>query len=290
MSGVLYLVATPIGSKKDLSPRAHEVLAEVDLIYAEDTRCARALLSSCQVPARGRLHSLHEHNEQRQVEAALSSLEQGHTIALVSDAGTPVLSDPGFPLVRAARQHGYRVLSVPGASAFTAALAASGQPPLPATLVGFLPPRSGSRRRRIAELAVPGWTLVILLSPHRLQAELEALAQGLGELRPATLLVELSKMFERAEMGTLGTLQHSEELARPRGEYVLVIGPAVQDPTQRPYDIEELAGVYAEELTTTKNKREALRRTAHRLGMPRREVYQRLFVDTPADDGQDPRV
>ena len=199
--GTLWIVATPIGSLGDLAPRAVEVLEQVDVILAEDTRRARALLAHFNVAAAGRLRSLHEHNESRQVPELVERLEGGSSIALMSDAGTPVLSDPGYRLVCAARQAELPVASVPGASSFTAALAAAGQPPLPALLCGFLPPRRGPRCRRIAELANHPWTTVVLLSPHRLRAELEDLAEGLGADRPATLLAELSKRFERARIG-----------------------------------------------------------------------------------------
>ena len=137
----MWLVATPIGTLGDLPPRACQVLADADLILAEDTRRARTLLGHAGIAAGRRLLSFHEHNEAERVGRALAALTEGRSVALISDAGTPVLSDPGFPLVREARAAGVPVATVPGPSAFTAALAASGQPPLPATLVGFLPAR-----------------------------------------------------------------------------------------------------------------------------------------------------
>ena len=188
----MWIVATPIGTLGDLSPRGREILGSVELILAEDTRRARRLLAHLEVPTRGRLQSLHEHNEAQKVPALLANLQEGGSIALISDACTPVLSDPGYLLVRAARKEALPVSSVPGASAFTTALAASGQPPLPATLSGFLPSRSGPRQRRIAELDEAPWTLVILLSPHRLARELADLSDVLGAERRATLLAELS--------------------------------------------------------------------------------------------------
>ncbi|MCJ7754706.1 MAG: 16S rRNA (cytidine(1402)-2'-O)-methyltransferase, partial [Thermoanaerobaculales bacterium] len=226
--GTLWIVATPIGTLGDLSPRAREILATVDLILAEDTRRARRLLSHLDVSARGRLQSLHEHNEEQKVPSLLAKLRESQSIALVSDAGTPVLSDPGYLLVRSVREEGMPVCSVPGPSAFTTALAAAGQPPLPATLCGFLPPRPGSRRRRIAELDAVSWTLVILLSPHRLARELADLEEVLGGKRRATLLAELSKRYERAVSGTLSELARGMEAEKPRGEYVLVVAPRDQ--------------------------------------------------------------
>ncbi len=148
-AGTLWIVATPIGTMTDMGQRAREVLGRVDMLLAEDTRRTRRLLSGLGIEASGRVRSLHEHNEQRVIPMVLDVLRGGQDVAIVSDAGTPVLSDPGFLLVRTLREEGLNVASVPGPSAFTAALAASGQPPLPATLVGFLPPRSGARRRKL---------------------------------------------------------------------------------------------------------------------------------------------
>ena len=184
--GTLWIVATPIGTLGDLGPRAQSLLQEVDLVYAEDTRRAQRLLSALGVEGRGRLRSLHEHNEERLVDEVMQAMQRGLDAALISDAGTPVLSDPGFLLVRALREAGLPVASVPGPSAFTAALAASGQPPLPATLVGFLPPRQGRRMKKLAELsAVPG-ALVIFLSPHRISSELNDITEVLGRDRSAS--------------------------------------------------------------------------------------------------------
>jgi 16S rRNA (cytidine1402-2'-O)-methyltransferase len=274
--GTLWIVATPIGSLGDLSPRAIEVLADVPLILAEDTRRTRALLAHAGVSAGRRLLSLRRENEAKRVPQLLEVLRSGASVALVSDAGTPVLSDPGFVLVREALGDGLRVASVPGPSAFTAALAASGQPPLPATLVGFLPPRSGSRRERVARLATVSWTLVVLLSPHRLAAELGDLAAGLGADRPATLLVELSKLHERSLTGSLGGLASCDEVRNPRGEYVVVIGPKVEAPPDRvgPAAIRE---AYERLVSGGHERREALRETARRLGLNRRDVYRALL-------------
>jgi len=270
-------VATPIGTLGDLAPRAREVLGEVDLILAEDTRRARALLSHLELPAVGRIQSLHEHNEDRKVEEILTLLENGNSTALISDAGTPVLSDPGFVLVRAVRQAGLPVCSVPGPSSFTAALAASGQPPLPVTLCGFLPGRSGPRRRRINELAECSWTLVILLSPHRLGRELTDLAEVLGMEREATLLAEISKRFERAEVATLGDLAVSAEVERPRGEYIVVIGPPNESQIDgRTVDSEAVRETYREAVDRGLGRREAMRDTARQFGLRRREVFDVL--------------
>ncbi len=278
MAGTLWIVATPIGTLSDLSPRAQEVLAAVDLIVAEDTRRTRQLLSAFGIGARGRLRSMHEHNERRVVGGVLEHLEQERSVALVSDAGTPVLADPGFVLVRQARAAGVRVCSVPGPSALVTALAASGQPPLPAVLVGFLPPRRSARRRRLRELRGHAMTLVVFMSPHRLNAELEDLRDALGPDRPATLLAELSKQHERAIIGTVSELTRHPEVGRPRGEYVLVVGPAegVPQPDTEPRSVR---GVYHEAVCAGLSRPEALRHTAAELGLSRREVFAQLTLD-----------
>jgi 16S rRNA (cytidine1402-2'-O)-methyltransferase len=275
-SGVLWIVATPIGTLDDIAQRAIDVLSEVDIILAEDTRRTRKLLSHFQIPAGRRLKSYHKHNERHVVELAMEELAGGCSIALTSDAGTPVLSDPGFLLVAAAREHGFRVLSVPGPSAFTAALAASAQEPLPATLAGFLPVKGAARTRLLENTAHIPWTTVFLVSPHRLKKDLADLGRVLGEERPATLLAEISKAYERAAVGTLGELGGCSEIDHPRGEYVLVIGPAIATrnesvssaTVQNRYDAVISRGV---------DRKTALRTVAHDLGISRREVYSALL-------------
>ncbi len=274
-------MATPIGTLADIGDRAREVLADVDLILAEDTRRTRRLLAHLGLGAGRRLQSLHEHNEEGRLPSVLAALRGGWSVALVSDAGTPVLSDPGYLLVRSARMEGIPVLSVPGPSAFTAALAAAGQPPLPALLVGFLPPRTGARRRRIAELAALPYTLVVLLSPHRLARELSDLASELDEDRPATLLAELSKSHERGSWGSLGELAAGAEAKAPRGEYVLVVGPpqATGPAEERGCSSAQVRAAYERALAAGDDRRQALRRVGRDLGMSRREVYESLLDD-----------
>jgi 16S rRNA (cytidine1402-2'-O)-methyltransferase len=283
-SGTLWIVATPIGSLGDLAPRAREVLEQVALVLAEDTRRARALLSHLGLPSKGRLRSLHEHNEVAQVPALVEALRAGRSIALISDAGTPVLSDPGYPLVREVRRNGLTVLSVPGASSFTAALAAAGQPPLPATLCGFLPGRSGPRQRRIAQFAEFPSTLVILLSPHRLRRELADCAEILGEHRAATLLAELSKVHERAETGTLSELATCSEIERPRGEYILVVGPRENGFDSSEVTAETVRSEYKRALAEGAERPDAMRMTARQLGLHRREVFAILAADGDDND------
>ena len=281
--GTLWIVATPIGTLSDASPRVSEILRTVSVILAEDTRRARRLLSHLEVPTQGRLQSYHEHNEEKKVPALLARMREGGSIALISDAGTPVLSDPGYVLVRSAREAGLRVCSVPGASAFTAALAAAGLPPLPATLCGFLPQRTGPRRRRLAELDAAPWTIVILLSPHRLARELADVADVLGGERQGTLLAEISKRYERAESGTLAALACGEEAQRPRGEYVLVVAPR-HGGRDAEVDPEAVRAEYQRALAEGLDRRDALRTAAQCFGVRKRQVFDLLVGDSEADD------
>ncbi len=272
-------MATPIGTLDDCAPRVREVVSRAELILAEDTRRARILLNHIGADAGRRVKSYHEHNEADRLPQALAVLRGGGSVVLMSDAGTPVLSDPGFILVREARREHLRVATVPGPSSFTAALAASGQPPLPATLVGFLPGRAGARRGRIAELAEVSWTLVVLLSPHRLAAELKDLASGLGPDRPATLLAELSKLHERAVTATLGELAAGEEAENPRGEYVVVVGPASPATAGGPVDCGTIRAAYAEAVDSGLIRKDALKAVARKLEIDRRTVFDSLIED-----------
>lgn len=223
-AGRLLVVSTPIGNLGDLTPRAREAFQASSLVACEDTRHTGRLLH--QLGIKRPLLSLHEHNERTRLPQLLARLEAGETIALVSDAGTPLLSDPGFLLVRAAAARGVRIEAIPGPSALLAALVVSGLPPYPFTFGGFPPPKSGKRRAFYAGFAALPHTLVFFESPHRLMA---SLADALAELgaRPAALARELTKLHEETLRGSLAEI--GTRLAeRPvlRGEYVLVIGAA----------------------------------------------------------------
>jgi 16S rRNA (cytidine1402-2'-O)-methyltransferase len=174
---------------------------------------------------------------------------------------------------------------VPGASAFIAALAAAGQPPLPATLCGFLPPRAGPRRRRIAELDTAPWTMVVLLSPHRLARELADLAEILGGERPATLLAELSKLHERAVSTTLSELVDGVDAEKPRGEYILVVAPKSGGKKPGEANPKIVRSEYQRALAEGMDRRDALRATAERLGIHRRQVFDLVAVDRENGDG-----
>lgn len=276
--GTLWIVATPIGTLGDFSVRAGQVLQQVSLILAEDTRRTRRLLTGCHLRIEGSIRSFHEHNESAVVPAVLRCLHEGDDVAIVSDAGTPILSDPGFELIQQVRAEGFPIASVPGPSAFAAALAASGQPPLPAVLIGFLPPKQGQRRRRLAEPIMMLATTVLFVSPHRLKAEILDAAEILGRDRPATLMAELSKKHERAEMGTLGRLAEGREVENPRGEYVLVIGPPPEEPGEsvRPGPA-EAREAYRAALKMSGERREAMRMAARELRLGRRDFYTLLL-------------
>jgi len=232
MAGKLVLVASPIGNLEDVSPRARKALAEADLVACEDTRHSGRLLAHLGLEKR--LLSMHDHNERRRLPQLLEMLERGMTVAVLSDAGTPLLSDPGFPLVRAAAERGVRVEAIPGPSAVLTALVVSALPPYPFTFAGFPPPRGAKRRRRFYKpLAELDHTLVFFESPHRLLETLADLAGELGD-RPAAVCRELTKLHEEVLRGNLGEL-HEQLAERPtlKGEIVIVVGKAEKRRTGR---------------------------------------------------------
>jgi len=224
--GTLYLVGTPIGNVEDLSPRAKRILAEVDLIAAEDTRHTQGLLArfSIQRP----LVSYHDHNKERRTPDLVGKLRDGASVAIVSDAGSPGISDPAFTLVRAAVDAGVPVVPIPGASSALCALEVSGLPTDRFAFEGFLPRRAARRRARIEELRRDPRTLIFFESPHRLRESLRDLAEAWGE-RPASISCELTKKFEETRRGTLHSLLEWAESTPPRGEFVLVVGGAPRE-------------------------------------------------------------
>lgn len=220
--GRLLVVATPIGNLDDLSPRARRAFEEADRVACEDTRRTGLLLANLGI--KRPLISLHEHNERRRLPRLLEALEQGETIALVSDAGTPLVSDPGYLLVREAVEKGVRVEPIPGPSALLAALVASALPPHPFTFCGFPPPKGGKRRTFYERFAGLDHTLVVFESPHRLLASLEDAVAVLGD-RQAVVARELTKLHEEVIRGRLSEiLETLGERPAIKGEIVLVIG------------------------------------------------------------------
>jgi 16S rRNA (cytidine1402-2'-O)-methyltransferase len=223
--GTLYLVATPIGNLEDITHRAVRVLSEAHLVAAEDTRRTRRLLEHYGVSVP--VTSLFEHNERTKIPVLLRALEDGRSVALVTDAGSPGIADPGFPVVRAALAAGLRVEAVPGPSAAIAALQVSGLPTDAFTFVGFLPVKAGARRRRLEELHQRRETVVAFESPHRIAACLADLEAIWGE-RPIALARELTKTFEEVLRGTSRDVRATLTPERRRGEIVLVLGGRVR--------------------------------------------------------------
>lgn len=270
----LYLVATPIGSARDVTLRALDILGSADLLAAEDTRQTRKLLEIHGVKRNARtILPYHDHNGAAQRPRLLAALAEGRSVALVSDAGTPLVADPGYRLAVEAIAAGHTVLSAPGASALLAALAVAGLPTDRFLFAGFLPPRDAARRTALAELAPVPATLVFYESPRRLAASLDAMAQTLGADRPAAVCRELTKRFEQVRRGPLATLaaEYAAE-APPKGEIVVVVGP----PLPRVIGADALDGALDAALAQMSVK-DAATAVAADLGLPRREVYARAL-------------
>jgi 16S rRNA (cytidine1402-2'-O)-methyltransferase len=275
--GVLYVVATPLGNLEDITLRAVRVLGEVSLIACEDTRRTARLLAAHGV--RTPTTSYFEHNERWKGERILEVLRGGRDVALVSDAGTPAISDPGFRLVRDARAEGLPVVPVPGPSAAMAALSVSGLPTDRFLFVGFLPSRAAARRRALTALAEGTSTLVFYESPRRLREALGDMAGVLGD-REAFLCREATKRYEEYRRGTLEALRASlEARGEIKGEVVLVVAGAGQ---AAPADAAPALGALFDELTARGlSRREVAKEAARRLGLPAREVYRRLLEERP---------
>lgn len=228
VKGALYVVATPLGNLGDITHRAVKILAEVDLVAAEDTRRSKRLLQHLGVTTA--CMALHEHNESQMVPRILARLEAGQTVALVSDAGTPLISDPGFELVRRLRERDFPVIPIPGPSAVIAALSVAGLPCERFAFEGFLPARAAARQRRLEALRMECRTLVFYEAPHRIQATLADMKQILGDQREAVIARELTKTFETVRHDTLGSLLSwvTGDANQRRGEFVIMVGGRVQ--------------------------------------------------------------
>ncbi len=272
-AGALYVVATPIGNLEDITLRALLVLREVSLIACEDTRQTRKLLNRHSIGTA--TVSFHRFNEDRAVPSLLQKLRAGKDLALVSDGGTPSISDPGFSLVRACRQEGIPVVPVPGPSALLAALVGSALPADRFSFFGFLPHRSGERRRLLESLRERRETLVFFDSPRRAAGSLEEMAQILGD-RPAAICREMTKVHEEFRLGTLAALAGQLRGTTLRGEVTLVVGGATPPaPSSAEPDILR-AEVEAEVRRHSVSRRDAVRIVAFRRGLPRRDVYRTL--------------
>jgi len=274
MAGCLHVVSTPIGNLEDITLRALRVLREVELIAAEDTRRTARLLQHYSISTR--TTSLHEHNERQKLPALIDRLREGARIALVSDAGTPGISDPGTRLISAAHEAGIKVEVVPGPSAVMAALAASGFPAEPFRFLGFPPVRSKDRKLWFEHVGTRPETLVFFEAPHRLQRTLAELEPFSVE-RPIMVCRELTKLHEELVKGPIMAVR--KQLREPRGEYVIVCGPLPvpsEVPAAAPTDA-ELARAFGHITETAEiGRREAIRQVAERYGLKLREVYQAL--------------
>jgi 16S rRNA (cytidine1402-2'-O)-methyltransferase len=266
----LWLVATPIGNLGDISARARQVLAAADLVVCEDTRVTAALLRHLGISRP--LQSYHEHNAARVRPELLRRLAAGERIALVSDAGTPAIADPGFKLVREAVSRGIPVRTVPGPSAVIAALSVSGLPTDRFLFEGFLPAKAAARRRRLAAVADLDATLVVFEAPHRIAATLADMVEILGD-RDAALARELTKLHEQVVRGRLSQLRQRLGADIPqRGEFVVVVGPPCEP--SRPTAAEgEEARALLRTLLKEMSLKEAVARAALRLALPKRQLY-----------------
>jgi 16S rRNA (cytidine1402-2'-O)-methyltransferase len=267
----LYVVSTPIGNLRDITLRALDVLASADRLYAEDTRVSRKLLSAYGISAR--LSTYHDHSEARDRDAILAELGAGRAVALLSDAGTPLVSDPGFKLVRAAIAAGHDVFAIPGASAALAALTVAGLAPDRFLFLGFPPPGAAQRRAWLADLAGADATLIIYEAGPRLAESLADMFSILGP-RQAAVCCELTKLFERTTRGTLSDLADAFATHPFRGEFVVVVDGA---PEAAPATAEAIDAALREALART-SVRDAAAEVAARLGAPRREVYARALA------------
>lgn len=262
----LYVVATPIGNLRDITIRALETLAAADVVFCEDTRLSARLLDHYGI--RTPRKALHEHNERAMLDTLLDDLRRGGKLALISDAGTPLLSDPGFPLVRAAREADLPVFAVPGASALLAALATAGLPTDSFSFIGFLPAKAGQRANALKPLAARPETLVFYESPRRIGPALAAIAEAFGPGRVAAVALELTKRFERLHRGTLAELATLFADEETRGEAViLVAGAAPADMATVDWQSALQAALQDQPL------RAAVDAVTERFGLKRKEVY-----------------
>lgn len=275
--GILYCVATPIGNLADMTERAKRILAEVDKIYAEDTRVTRGLLTHFGI--QGTLASLHDYNEAGRVASIQTELEQGMQLALVSDAGTPLISDPGYKLVHALGNAGCKIVPIPGASALIAALSVAGLPTDRFVFEGFLPAKAVSRRKWLESLVDEPRTLVFYESSHRIAEMLADVASTLGEERPVVVLRELTKLFESIYRGSAGELvaQLSTDTNMSRGEFVVVVAGKVANEDQEQLSAlraDSILAVLLEELPVKQAAAIAARLT----GLPKNRLYKQALA------------
>jgi 16S rRNA (cytidine1402-2'-O)-methyltransferase len=274
--GTLYVVATPIGNLGDMTARAIEVLSSVNLIAAEDTRHSGKLLRHFGISTK--MLALHEHNEREQLSVLLEQLRLGKSIALISDAGTPLISDPGYPLVHAAHAADIKVVPIPGPSALIAALSASGLPSDRFVFEGFLPARAQPRRAALERVSAESRTIIFYEAPHRIIECLQDMVEIFGAEREATLARELTKQFETIRADTLGNLlawiqRHDEQ---QQGEFVVLLHGAArtEENTEESAQAERVLGILIEEIPVSQAAELAARIT----GAPRNQLYKRALT------------
>lgn len=275
-SGTLYVVATPIGNLADLSERARTVLAQVDLVAAEDTRHTGKLLHH--LGLKRPLLSLHDHNEAQRLPQILERLQNGAQIALLSDAGTPLISDPGFTLVRAAQAEHIKLVPIPGPSALITALSVAGLPCERFVFEGFLSAKPAARRKRLQALRYETRTLVFYESSHRIQACLEDMATCFSSQRQAVLARELTKQYETLLVGTLSELGQilATDANQRKGEFVVVVAGAPEE--ERSGSIHLSTHLLLEELLTCLPAKEAARVVSRLSGIPKGELYKQALT------------
>ena len=278
MPGKLYVVATPIGNLSDITERAIKTLRDVDLIACEDTRHTKKLLHHFGINTK--TLSYHEHNELQREKELIDRLVNGSDVAVVSDAGTPAINDPGYRLVRAAIDAEVEVVPIPGPSALITALVASGLPTNEFFYAGFLPARANARQTRLRELSSIPATLIFYETPHRLLASLKDAREILGE-RQAVVARELTKLHEDIRRGLLSELvEHYGDSAEPRGEIVLLIDQTVVATADAKDEVGSSVGqLVAEFERQGLDHRAALKKAARELGLPRAEAYRRLLAE-----------
>jgi 16S rRNA (cytidine1402-2'-O)-methyltransferase len=274
LARTLYVVATPIGNLRDISLRALDVLGQADIIAAEDTRTTSTLTSHYGITAR--LASLHEHNERQRAEEVIAWLGEGKRVALVTDAGTPAISDPGAVLVRAVIEAGVAVVPIPGASALIAALSASGVAASQWLFCGFLPATAGARTKEIERLRAYDCALVFYEAPHRIAATLDALAAALGPERELVIARELTKKFETIHRCALGAAAGwlAADANRNRGEFVLIVEPGAPSPPAALESNDALLSALLAELPLAQSVRIAVAAT----GEPKNRLYERALT------------
>jgi 16S rRNA (cytidine1402-2'-O)-methyltransferase len=277
-TGCLYLVATPIGNLEDITLRALRILKEADQIACEDTRHTQKLLNHYNIQKP--LVSYHEHNEMTRAPELVLAMEQGTQIALVSDAGMPLVSDPGYRLVTLALRHHLPVVPIPGPSALLAALSASGLPNEEFLFAGFLPARTGERRRALERLRIEDRTIILYEAPHRIEETLADARDVLGD-RPACLAREVTKLHEEFRRGTLSELTASLSEKPARGEITLLIGAVPPEERSAQRDTSQSLAERVDELIRQAklDRKEALKLAAKERGMTKRAAYQELHLD-----------